>query len=218
MQNTGSAAFPVYTPGERRADAAVHALGLFAGLGGGVWLLSSRAGLPAAEWLALGAYLGGLGGMLLASAAYNTARDGRLKEILRRLDHAMIYAMIAGSYTPFAVRHMQRGGGDGTALGAAWSIALLGIVLKLCFPRRFERAGTALYLGLGWGVLFLEPGLWPTIPTASLVLLVAGGLLYTAGTAVHLMDRVRYHNAVWHGFVLAAAGCHFAAIALDSVP
>jgi hemolysin III len=211
--------FPAYTPGERRADAVVHALG---GLGAGVgsvWLLSARiCCLSDIRLLSLIAYLGGLGGMVLASAAYNFVRSLPVKEILRRVDHAMIFAMIAGTYTPIAVRHLMDGEGRGTGLWIVWSVACAGIVLKLVFPRRLERFGLALCLGLGWAIVVLSQPIWASMSTGALILLAGGGLLYTVGTAIHLMERLAYHNAIWHALVFTAAACHFAAIALETAP
>lgn len=209
--------FPAYTPGERRADLVVHALCVLGVLIGAAWLLLARSCCAvAAEGVPLVAYMAALAGMVLASAAYNLIRKGRVKEILRRIDHAMIYALIAGTYTPFAARHMATAEGIGTSLWIVWGVALAGVALKLAFPRRLERLGLALYLGLGWALLMLGMPMWGAVGTAPLVLLGAGGLLYTLGTAVHLAERVAYHNAVWHALVLAAAGCHFLAVVLET--
>jgi hemolysin III len=97
---------------------------------------------------------------------------------------------------------------------AVWAIALLGVVGKLAFPRRFDRLAIAVYLALGWaGVLAIGP-LIDSTPMAALILLTVGGAIYSAGIAFHVWDRLRFHNAIWHGFVLAAAACHYAAILL----
>lgn len=211
--------FPAYTPGERIADALIHILGVLAAVGGAAWLVPVRAaGLPPAEWLSLLAYAAALGGTMIASMAYHFAHPGRLKEILRRVDHAMIFAMIAGTFTPFAAQYARTGGDVRSSLWIVWGVALAGIALKLAFPRRFERAGLVLYLGLGWALAPLAWPVWASLATPSLVLLGVGGLLYALGTVLHLMESVRYHNAAWHGVVLVAAACHFAAVVLATMP
>ncbi|MFS2011302.1 hemolysin III family protein [Azospirillum sp. CT11-132] len=203
--------FPVYSAAERRADAAVHAIGVTAGVAGFVWLLNAgvfSGAVPVHTALALVIYGLGLVGMLTASAAYNLAPPGLGKALLRRIDHAMIFVMIAGTYTPFTL-----GLGQGIGLGGAvWGGAAVGATLKLRFPGRFNRLGLALYLGLGWAVVTALEPLGTALSTPALWLLIAGGLVYTIGVVFHLMERMPYNNAVWHLLVLAAASCHFAAI------
>ncbi len=205
--------FPSYSRTEVVADAVIHVLGVALGICAVVWLLSSswRIALPGVR-PSLAIYGFGLIGMLGASAAYNMTPSGRMKEVLRRLDHAMIYVMIAGSYTPFAL--IAVGGPLGTALCAVvWSAALAGIVLKLGFPRRFEWVGFGLYLGMGWMIVAVIDRVFAALSGLSFVLLVVGGVIYTLGSGIHLMERLRFHNAIWHALVLVAAGAHFVAIA-----
>ena len=203
--------FPVYSAAERRADAAVHAIGVTAGVAGFVWLLNAgvfSGAVPVHTALALVIYGLGLVGMLTASAANNLAPPGLGKALLRRIDHAMIFVMIAGTYTPFTL-----GLGQGIGLGGAvWGGAAVGATLKLRFPGRFNRLGLALYLGLGWAVVTALEPLGTALSTPALWLLIAGWLVYTIGVVFHLMERMPYNNAVWHLLVLAAASCHFAAI------
>lgn len=209
--------FPSYTRGEERVDLAVHTLGVLAALSGGVWLLSVRAGIMhAGEVLSLVVYATALGTMTLASTAYHFTRPGRVKEVLRRVDHAVIFALIAGTYTPFAVHHAAAGGTVGAGLWIVWAVALAGIVLKLRYPRRYERSGLILYVALSWAIVFLAQPMWAALETPTLILLGFGGLLYLAGTALHLMESLPYHNAAWHAFVLTAAGCHFAAVLIET--
>lgn len=209
--------FPAYTPGERRADLVIHALCVLGVLIGTAWLAWGRTCcIDGTGRLSLFAYIAALGGMVVASSAYHIVRTGRAKEILRRIDHAMIYALIAGTYTPFAVHHMDHAEGIVSSLWTVWGVALAGVCLKLAFPRRLERLGLALYLGLGWALVVLGLPMWGAVRTLPMVLLAVGGVLYTLGTVVHLAERIAYHNAVWHVFVLAAAACHFAAVALDT--
>lgn len=203
---------PGYSRRELRADAAVHLLGL---AGSAVALAALLAVVvPSGDTLpivAASVYCTGLVAMLWLSAAYNLVRRGDWKERLRRADHAAIFLMIAGTYTPFAL--VSLGGVAGHALLAlVWLIAAAGIFLKLLYPRRYERISIGLYLGLGWIGLPLVGVLVAVLPPGALVPLAIGGVLYTVGVGFHLWERLPYHNAVWHGFVLAAAGCHYAAV------
>jgi hemolysin III len=201
-----------YSRGERIADAVVHALGVSAALIG-CTALAVTASRPVGTRLAvaLGLYAAGLLAMLGCSALYNLANEGSRKALLRRLDHAAIFAMIAGTYTPVALLAISGTWGWGL-LGVVWAGAAGGVVLKLLAPGRFERASTAAYLLLGWaGLAALDP-LTSALPPRDLALLAGGGLLYSLGVAVHLSTRLPYHNALWHAFVLAAAACHYAVV------
>ncbi|MCB1885350.1 MAG: hemolysin III family protein [Geminicoccaceae bacterium] len=199
-----------YDRAELRADATVHALGVALGLVGGALLLPAAS---PAERPAVALYLASLLAVLGLSAAYNTWPVSRTKWLLRRFDHAAIFLLIAGTYTPFAARLRD----ETLALlliAGLWGMALLGVVLKLAFPGRGDRAAIALYLLMGWsGGLAFDP-IAEVLPDPAVVLLVVGGSLYTLGVPFHVWERLRFQNALWHAFVLAAAACHFAAVTL----
>jgi hemolysin III len=203
--------FPSYTRLEKLADACVHAASVIFSIVATFILLAAAIGtLPAADAAGLAVYCIGLIGMFGASAAYNLVPKPNLKEFLRRLDHAAIFVMIAGSYTPFA---LLMGGSAGRAmLIAVWAIAAAGVVIKLRFPRRLDRLSVLLYLAQGWIVLFALDPVVATLPSQALWLLLAGGIVYTLGVPFHLMEWMRFHNAIWHIFVLGGAACQFAAI------
>ncbi len=209
--------FHRYSRAEKVADATVHAVGVAGGLAACVAL--SVMMLPRADTrvvTALCLYAAGLMSMLGCSALYNMTRDETWKRAFRRLDHAAIFVMIAGTYTPFAL--VAIGGGAGLALLAfVWVVAGGGVALKLLYPRRFERLSIAAYLLLGWSILAMPGPLLAAVSWPSILLLAAGGLLYTLGTVVHLWTRLPYHNAIWHCLVLVAAACHYAAIVRDIV-
>ncbi len=203
--------FPSYTRLEHIADACVHAAGVVFSVAGTVFLLvAALRTLPMTYIAGLIVYCIGLMGMFTASAAYSLATHGKLKEYLRRLDHSAIYVMIAGSYTPFAIA--VGGNAGGLMLVAVWAIAAIGVVLKLRFPRRFDNLSIALYLAQGWLVLFAIEPVAAALPSEALWLLLAGGIVYTAGVPFHLWEQLRYHNAIWHLFVLGGAACQFFAI------
>jgi len=204
--------FPNYTDRERLVDAVVHVVGIVLAIAGiSVLLAFAAINHDTLGITSLAIYAVGLAAMTGFSAAYNLVRHQGAKEVLRRLDHSAIFIMIAGSYTPFAL--VKIGGAWGyTLFGIVWSVALVGVVIKLMYPRRFERASIALYLAQGWTVVMAIGPLISAVSVPVLVLLAAGGLLYTAGVLFHVWEGLSYHNAIWHLFVLAAAGCHYAAV------
>ena len=178
-----------YSRGERIADAVVHALGVSAALAACA-VLAAAAPRPVGTRLmiALGLYAAGLLAMLGCSALYNLANEGPRKALLRRLDHAAIFVMIAGTYTPVALLAIGGAWGWGL-LVVVWAGAAGGVVLKLLAPGRFERASTAAYLLLGWAGLAALGPLTSALPARDLALLAGGGLLYSLGVAVHLSTR-----------------------------
>lgn len=204
--------FPQYTRSERLADAAVHVTGITAGIVGSFALtVIAIPRINMAEFASLGLYAIGLVTMLICSALYNMAGDGMNKDLFRRFDHAGIFLMIAGSYTPFAM--ISIGGHLGAGLLAfVWSIAVGGIILKLIYPNRWHGVFIAIYLLLGWTIIVAINPLLDAVSTSGLVLLIAGGLLYSLGVIFHIWTSLPYQNAIWHLFVLAAASCHFVVV------
>ncbi len=205
-----------YGRGEQIADRYVHLTGLAAGLVGSTVLVAAAAERARALMIVSVAVYGiGLVCMIGASTLYNLAAPSRRKEWFRRLDHAAIFLMIAGTYTPFALVRMGGAWGLGIA-GFVWLVAIAGIALKLVYPHRLEGFSTALYLALSW-VIVVAPGpLLAAVPLPAVILIAIGGLLYSLGVVFHLWKELPYHNAIWHGFVLGAAGCHWVAV-LDGV-
>jgi hemolysin III len=149
--------------------------------------------------------------MLGFSAAYNMWPISSVKWVLRRFDHSAIYLMIAGTYTPF-IGQLKDGVASAGLLLGVWLTAIVGVALKLLMPGRFDRMAIALYLMLGWSCVVTYGPISAVLPSASLWLLVAGGLLYSTGVIFHAWRNLRFHNAIWHGFVLAAASCHYWAV------
>jgi hemolysin III len=207
--------FPNYTRSEVIADACVHAIGVTAGAIAAITLVTvALLQLPTDVATAVVIYALGMLAMFCFSAAYNLSRGPR-RWLLRRCDHAAIFIKIAATYTPFAAAKM--GGTTGIALLAAvWGIALAGAAAKLFFPRSLARGSFVLYLAQGWACVFTLQPLVAALSPIAMTLLLAGGVLYTVGVMFHLRERLPYHNAIWHGFVLVASGCHFAAV-LDAV-
>jgi hemolysin III len=156
-------------------------------------------------------YAVGLLAMLGCSAAYNLARPSPRREWLRRFDHAAIFLMIAGTYTPFMISLDDRTWGL-TLLAIIWPMAIAGAAMKLAFPRRFEALSIVLYLVLGWIILVAFRPLIESVAPSTVALLAIGGVLYTAGVVFHLWESLPFQKAIWHGMVVAAAACHYSAI------
>ncbi|HEU0222834.1 MAG TPA: hemolysin III family protein [Paracoccaceae bacterium] len=202
----------IYRKGEILADGVIHALGLVLALVTLPVLLTL-----AAVWdgqlgtmVALSVYAASVLAMLALSGAYNLTRQARARAILRRLDHAAIYLKIAGTQTPFAVL-----GGSSTTLwllAGVWVAALAAALAKIVSIRGWEMLSVALYLALGWAGVLILPGLWDELGGLTRSLILAGGILYTIGVGFHLWETLPYHNAIWHGFVLAGTFAFYAAL------
>jgi hemolysin III len=194
------------------ADAVVHALSVGFAIAAAGRLASQALQQPDLERaLALLVYGLALVVTLSLSAAYNLNRDPDLTERLRCCDHAGIFALIGGTYTPLAVMVLDRQSGA-LVLSGIWSAALIGAVIKLKYPRRFERLGIAAYLVLGWMILPLLGPLADSMPAPALWLLGAGCVIYTIGVGFHLARRLPYNTVIWHVLVLLGAACHAAMI------
>jgi len=202
----------IYSRLEHRADAAIHVLGVLFAINASLWLLWRVTGLPVAVGVFI--YCAGLLAMISASAAYNLTSHGPSKAILRRLDHSAIFIMIAATYTPFAMNRLGAPYG-GIILIAIWCCASLGVAMKVLYPRRFEALSIALYLAMGWAIVTVIKPLHAAMGATDFWLLVTGGIVYSAGVLFYLIDRIPYHKAIWHGFVLVAAVLHFSAVAFE---
>lgn len=197
---------------ELAADRVIHLLGIALGITGAIAIVVVAAVMRRLDELPpILIYAAGLLAMLGCSAAYNMFRTSRWRDWLRRFDHAAIFAMIAGTYTPFTLLGLK-GAWSISLTAVIWAVAGIGIAIKLLKPQRIETVSIALYLALGWiGVVAAGPFMAAFDPV-TLSLLAAGGILYSSGVVFHLWHRLPYQNAIWHGFVLAAAAVHYAAV------
>jgi len=200
-----------YDRAEVTLDAVVHGVGLVLGIVGTAVLIAFTLRSPAVGDLPVAiVYTTGLLAMLGFSAAYNLWPVSRIKWLLRRFDHSAIYLLIAATYTPF-IAQMKNGLLATTLLAGVWTVAAVGIVLKLALPGRFDRFSIVLYLALSWsGVAMYE--VIAALPATTLWLLGAGGLLYSFGVIFHFWESLRFQNAIWHAFVVLAAACHYTAV------
>lgn len=205
------------TRAEREADLWVHVIGLALAALGAVVL----AGLAVvyggmSVMVATAIYALCLIAMLTCSTVYNLTHPCTVRPLLRRLDEAAIFVMIAGSYTPFTTQRFEGAWAVGfTAL--IWGIALAGVLAKLFAPRINDMFWSAVYVVFGWLVVLAIRPLIETVHPAALWLLVAGGLIYTAGVFVFINQKIRFRRAIWHGFVVAGAGTHWAAVLVGVV-
>jgi len=207
-----SAVFPQYTKRERVADGCIHVVSVVASVVALVALLVVAIQTQATLWIvSLAIYGVALVATFSCSAGYHLVVRPKLKSIFRRLDHAAIFLMIAGTYTPFALMKMDAPWGL-TLLAVVWSMAAIGIAIKLLAPRYLEGVSTALYLVQGWAVVVAWKPLVAAIPGHVALLLMLGGALYTIGVVFHLWEKLPFQNAIWHGFVLTAASVHYAAV------
>ena len=167
-------------------------------------------------WRIVGSSVFGATLVLLYSAStlYHLARSPRLKRRLKTLDHAAIYLLIAGTYTPFTLVGL-RGGWGWSLFGVTWGLAVAGVVFKLFSAGRYRVISTGIYLAMGWMVLVAAGPLVQRLSGGTLGWLLAGGLAYTVGTFFYLKRGMPYAHAVWHVFVLLGSACHAVAVGLQ---
>lgn len=202
-----------YTKSELIADGIVHALGLALAVCGGIalMLLVSSSAIANAAVYAISLLIS-----LGVSAAYNMWPVSAVKRLLRRWDQAAIFVLIGGTYTAFLAREAN----DPLSLWVltlVWAGGAAGALFKLVMPGRFERASIVAYLTFGWCGLVLIPRAFQVLPLTSTCLIALGGILYSVGVIFHLWERLRFQNAIWHAFVLAAASCHYGAVIVSLV-
>jgi hemolysin III len=205
-----------YDRAEIIADGIVHGLGVGFGLiAATVLIVLTGVFASTPQIVSVSIYAAGLLTMLGFSAAYNMWPVSPRKWWLRRFDHSAIYVLIAATYTPFMMQMHDRVLAM-LLLGGVWGVAIVGVALKLFLPGRFDRLSILLYLAMGWSGLAAYDAVFTSLPKFTLWFVVAGGALYTLGVIFHAWQRLRFQNAIWHGFVLLGAACHYTAV-LDLV-
>jgi len=204
---------------EEIANAVTHGVGtvLFAA---GAVVLITLASLRGDAWVVVSCsvFAASLVLFYTVSTLYHAFRGPRVKGIFRRLDHAAIFLVIAGSYTPFLLVSLH-GTWGWTLFGVVWGLAVLGIVFKSLWTGKLPILSTALYVVMGWCIVVAWRPLTAAVPPAGVAWLIAGGVIYSAGVAFYALDRrIRWAHPVWHVFVLAASACHFVAVLFYVVP
>jgi hemolysin III len=205
----------VRTAGSREelANALTHGVGAAASLAVGAVLvvLSARTGDPSLV-VGVSVFVATLLTLYLASTAYHGVRSPATKARLKVVDHSAIFLLIAGTYTPFMLGAV-RGGWGWSLFGVVWGLAVAGVVMKLFLSGRYRVLSTLIYLAMGWLVLIGIVPVGRVLAPATLVWLVAGGLVYTTGTWFYHSRRVPFAHTVWHLFVLGGSACHLVAVA-----
>ena len=205
-----------YDRAELIADGVVHGVGVFCGLVAATVLVVLTAVYATAfEVVGVSVYVAGLLAMLVLSAIYNLWPVSRAKWILRRFDHSAIYVLIAATYTPVIMQVKDSIFAVALLIGV-WCVAIVGVVLKLALPGRYDRVAVGLYLAMGWSGVMLYDTVATALPAMAMWFVVAGGALYSFGVIFHAWQRLRFQNAIWHAFVLLGAACHYTAV-LDLV-
>jgi len=199
--------------GEELANSISHGMGFIAALvGTPILLLAALQRGSAGFFIGTIVFTSTMLLLYLGSTLYHAWPQTRAKSILRVLDHSAIFLLIAGTYTPFALGPLHGVGGS-TILGIIWALAIFGVVMKATRgPSRHPKLAMSLYLGMGWLVPLTNHPLAFAIPLPASIWLLAGGIAYTTGVLFFANDRLRYCHFVWHLFVLAGSGCHFAAV------
>ncbi|MDN3700642.1 hemolysin III family protein [Vibrio artabrorum] len=208
-----------YSDIEERANAITHGLGVLLGVIGLILLLvrafDSQADLLTVASMTV--YGSSIILLFLASTLYHSITTEKTKRLLKTLDHCAIYLLIAGSYTPFLLVSLRTPLAMGL-MAVIWSIALVGIIMKIFFVYRFKRLSLVTYLAMGWLSLIVVYQLAMNIEMGGLVLLALGGVIYSLGVIFYVAKRIPYNHAIWHLFVLAGCACHFLAIYLYVTP
>jgi len=203
------------TAAAKCADLVVHVMGLTLALVGGIVLLTLAVMKGSiSQVVGVSIYGAGVIAMLAFSTAYNFAKP-QYRPVLRRLDHAGIFLMIAGSYTPFT---LNLGGSWGVGMTAAvWSIATLGALGKLFLTGIDRKFWVGVYLVLGWLVVIALKPMIESLAWYAMALLVTGGVLYSTGVIFYVNKKLKFCRAIWHGHVVAAAAAHWTAVLLGVV-
>ncbi|EGR0188647.1 hemolysin III family protein [Vibrio cholerae] len=204
---------------EEVVNAISHGVGLILGIVGLVLLLVKAVDqqADALTITSMSIYGGSMIALFLASTLYHAIPYQRAKRWLKTFDHCAIYLLIAGSYTPFLLVSLRTPLAVGLMI-VIWSLALIGILMKIAFVYRFKKLSLVTYLTMGWLSLIVIYQLAIHLEVGGLTLLAAGGLIYSLGVIFYVAKRIPYNHAIWHAFVLAGCACHFLAIYLYVEP
>lgn len=208
----------IASPEEELANTLTHGFGLLISVIGFVALMF-LAQQQGDFWriISCGVYGSSLVILYAASTCYHGIKSARRKQIFKIIDHCAIYLLIAGSYTPFTLIALQGPWGWGLFC-AIWSLACAGIIFKLFFTGRFEKLSTAIYLLMGWMAIIAIEELVNALSYEGLIWLILGGIFYSAGVIFYVREKLRFHHAIWHLFVLGGSACHYVSILLYVVP
>ena len=207
-----------YSPIEEKININSHAIGFILSLVASV-LLVTHASLHGNVWHIVSFSIFGASLILLyvVSTCYHSAQKPELRSRLRIIDHASIYVLIAGTYTPFTLVTLK-GSIGWVIFGVTWGLALTGIILKLFFTGRYKFISTLMYVFMGWVIIFAIKPLINNLPLEGLLWLVAGGMAYTIGAILYSIKKIKFNHAIFHVFVFIGSFSHFVAVFFYVLP
>lgn len=207
-----------YTLGEEIANSVTHGVGIVLAIAG-LAVLVAFATLHGDAWHVVSCSIFGATLILLytTSTIYHSLRAEGAKQLLRVLDHAAIFLLIAGTYTPFMLVNL-RGPWGWSLLVVIWGLAVAGIILRLFLRGRLHGVVVAIYVAMGWAIVVAVQPMLENVALGGLLLLAAGGLAYTGGVLFYRWKSLKYHHAIWHGFVLLGSALHFFSILFYVIP
>jgi hemolysin III len=207
-----------YSPIEEKININSHAIGFILSLAALV-LLVTHASLHGNVWHIVSFSIFGASLIILyvASTCYHSAKKPKLRSRLRIIDHASIYVLIAGTYTPFTLVTLK-GSIGWVIFGITWGLALTGIILKLFFTGRYKFISTLMYVFMGWVIVFAIKPLINNLPLEGLLWLVAGGMAYTVGAILYSIKKIKFNHAIFHVFVFIGSFSHFVAVFFYVLP
>lgn len=207
-----------YEPTEEKLNVITHAIGLVLSIAALV-LLVVYASLYGNVWHIVSFSIYGASLILLYSAStfYHYVQNPKLRHKLNIFDHASIYVLIAGTYTPFTLVVLN-GWVGWTIFGISWGLAILGVILKLFYIGKYDKISTAAYVFLGWLIIFAIKPLVSNLPFEGLMWLLSGGIAYTIGAVLYSIRKLKFNHAIFHIFVLLGSFSHFIAVFFYVLP
>ena len=207
-----------YSPIEEKINIISHAIGIILGIVA-VVLLITRASLHGDVWHIVSFSIFGASLIILfaASTFYHSAKKPELRNRLKIFDHASIYVLIAGTYTPFALV-ILKGTIGWVIFGTSWGLALTGIILKLFFTGKYNLISTIMYVLMGWIIVFAIKPLINNLPFEGFLWLLVGGISYTIGAIIYSIKKIKFNHAIFHIFVLIGGFCHFVSVFFYVLP
>ncbi len=207
-----------YSPREERINIISHAVGFVLSIVASVFLVM-HAILHGDVWHIVSFSIFGVSLIVLyaASTLYHSAKKSKLRSRLKIFDHASIYVLIAGTYTPFTLVTLS-GSIGWVIFGISWGLALTGIILKFFFTGRYKLISTLMYIVMGWIIVFAIKPLIDNLPLEGLLWLIAGGISYTIGAILYSIKKIKFNHAIFHIFVLIGSYCHFMSVFFYVLP
>lgn len=203
-----------WTPQEELANSLTHGFALLCSIVGLVNLvIQATLHGTAIHIITVNIFCASMIFLFTASTVYHAVVHPKLKHICRIVDHATIYTLIAGTYTPVSLLILPPAWGW-TLFGIIWGLALFGVIFKLFFTGRFDKVSTAVYVGMGWLAIVAIKPIYDHMEAGGLALMLAGGLSYTVGVIFYRWEKLPFSHAIWHMFVFGGAVCHFFMIAI----